>query len=132
MRGGRTLLLFLALFFLFFAGAVYVNSHRTTSESVSISDLASMVKQGQVTSIVNKSNELEVHTKDGKVVKSTIEPNANLSDYGITPDKVNISAETQRENVWMTIFLTANNLFSLALDRTNFKIKSAAWRSCIG
>ncbi len=107
MRGGRTLLLFVALFFLFLSISAYVTSNRSKLKDASISDIASLTKAGKVDSIQNTDNELLVQLKDGSALHSTIEPNANLADYGITPDKVNISAKISRENPYLSIFFNS-------------------------
>jgi len=108
LKGIRSLLLFVALFVgLILLSGYYSSFSLKKPQEVSISEVARLAKEGKLSSITNKDNELEIKTKTGETLRSTLERNATLKDYGITPDQVEIKAEMKKDNTWLAIFLNS-------------------------
>lgn len=108
MKGARTFLILIALFFALVTLSGYFAMQKTTIESIPISQVAEMAKQGKLEKITNSNNELTIKDKGGKEYKSYIEINATLKDYGITPDQVQIIAEPKKDTSWVSAL--ASNL----------------------
>ncbi len=113
MKGMRTFLIFVALFFILITLSGYFTAKRSVQKEISISQVATMAKEGKLAEIINRDNELIIKTKNGEEYRSTIEQNATLKDYGITPDQVEIKAEVKRDNSWLVIFL--NSIFPVII-----------------
>jgi cell division protease FtsH len=108
LKGARSLLLFVALFIgLILLSGYYSSFSLKKPQEVSISEVARLAKEGKLASITNKDNELEIKTKTGETLRSTLERNATLKDYGITPEQVEIKAEMKKDNTWLAIFLNS-------------------------
>jgi cell division protease FtsH len=108
LKGLKSLLLFIALFVgLILLSGYYSNFAFKKPQTVSISEVIRLAKEGKLASITNRENELEIKTKTGEILRSTIERNATLKDYGITPEQVEIKAETKKDNTWLAIFFNS-------------------------
>lgn len=62
-------------------------------KNVPISEISQQVSRGEIKQISIKDNQITATTKDDTKVKSYKEEGVGLVEYGITPDKVNITVE---------------------------------------
>lgn len=101
------------LFFLIFIFMGFTSSFEDT-KIVSISQVISQVKKGDVKQIVVVDNKLTVTTKNGEIEKSFKESGANviqmLKDAGVTSDKIDKANITVKDQAglsnWVTIIST--------------------------
>lgn len=72
--------------------ATFGNPVKPKVETVAISRIAQEVKDGKVESITVKGSTIEAKLKtDNQRLKAEKEPQVGIVDYGITPDKVNVT-----------------------------------------
>ncbi|MFA5157601.1 MAG: ATP-dependent zinc metalloprotease FtsH [Patescibacteria group bacterium] len=82
----------------------YFTNNNKKIKSVAISEIVADVNQNKVDSIDVKDNQITANLKDGNKEIATKETDANLTDYGITSDKVKISVENTANSVaWWSI-----------------------------
>ncbi len=82
------------------------------AQKVNISQISKQVEEGSVERIVYDSTTHKViaHLKEGTKKEAYIEPEAKLSDYGITPDKVQIEVKKTSETSGVLLALTTSFL----------------------
>ncbi len=78
----------------------------TKPEQVGISDIAVRVESQQVTSVEVDQNQVTAKLRDGKELIAYKEAAANLKDYGITSDKVEIKVSNPDKGSFWTTFLS--------------------------
>ncbi len=89
-----------------FISAYYTQKKEEVRE-VTLSELANEVQADKVEEIVVKDSLLTAKIKDDGSIKAFKETSANLTDYGITPDKVKIKIEdTSTSVVWYSVLST--------------------------
>jgi len=76
------------------------------TQTVSISEIANDVNNNQVSQITVDQNQITAKLKDGRELKSYKESDANLKDYGITPDKVTIDVKNPDKGSFWPTFLS--------------------------
>lgn len=82
-------------------------NNRVATQNVSISDIVREVNEQRVSKIILERNRITAETKDGINLISYKETVQGLSDYGITPDKVNIEIRNPDAGIiWSTVFAT--------------------------
>lgn len=96
--------IFLLLFILLFAYSLFLPSDYNL-EQVPISKVAEQVNNKEVEKIQVEGNKLTVFLKSNKKEISYKEPEAKLSDYKITSDKVNIEAKEKRDSSILLNFI---------------------------
>ena len=83
----------------------FVPSPQKPSDST-LSELTTLVKENKIKEIEVSGNQINVITQDGAKLKIYKEAAANLSDYGITPDKVNIKVKNPDSNDLITTLIS--------------------------
>lgn len=96
--------IFLLLFILLFTYSLFLPSDYNL-EQVPISKVAEQVNNKEVEKIQVEGNKLTVFLKNNKKEISYKEPEAKLSDYKITSDKVNIEAKEKRDSSILLNFI---------------------------
>ncbi len=93
-----TLLLATALFNYF--GPVF----NKKPEQVSLSEIQTQYKDSNIEKIQVNQNKITANLKDGRKMETYKETDANLGDYGITPDKVTIDVKNPDSgSIWPTL-----------------------------
>jgi cell division protease FtsH len=70
------------------------NTNKPKVESVAISKIAQEVQNGNTESVtVEGSTTVKAKLKDGRQLKAEKEPQIGIKDYGITPDKTNLTVD---------------------------------------
>jgi len=76
-------------------------------KQITLSEMAAEIKDNKIAEITIKDNLITAKEQDGTKIKAFKEQNANLPDYGITPDKVKINVEdTSSSALWATLAYT--------------------------
>ncbi len=78
----------------------------TKVQNVPISEIAQDVTDGKVQSITVAQNQVTAKLKDGTELQAFKESDANLSDYGITSDKVSIDVKNPDKSTFWPTFLS--------------------------
>jgi cell division protease FtsH len=82
----------------------YYTQNTSKIKNVGISNIVTDVSGGKVSSIDVKDNQVTANLKDGTKEVATMETNATLNDYGITPSKVAINViNTANSAAWVAI-----------------------------
>ncbi len=82
----------------------YYGSRSDQPKEVSISEIASQVKEEKVNEIDIRDGKVTAKLKDGSTETAVIESNATLQEYGITVDKVKINVgDSSGSIVWYTV-----------------------------
>ena len=82
----------------------YYGKTNTEPKSVSLSQIAQEVKNGQADEIIVKDNLITAKLKDGTSVEASKESGVGIADYGITPDRTKITVEdTSGSIIWYTL-----------------------------
>jgi cell division protease FtsH len=68
---------------------------RNKVESVSISQITREVTNNNVEKVTVENNSVEAKLKDGRTLKAQKEPGVGINEYGITPDKVQLSVDNK-------------------------------------
>ncbi len=93
----------LVFFIILAAYSLFVPANVGT-ETVPISQVSDQVQHNEVDKIVIQGDQLTASLKNGKKEASYKESSAKLSDYKITPDKVNIEAKEQSSSsTWVNL-----------------------------
>lgn len=80
------------------------NPNRTKVESVSISRIAQEVAEGEAERVRVEGDSVEARLKDGTVLRAEKEPSVSITDYGITPDKVELRVDNNTMAAfWFTL-----------------------------
>ena len=95
------------------------------AQEASISQIAQQVEQGKVSSITVDQNSIIADLKDGKQFQSYKESSANLKDYGITPDKVEIVIKNPDKGSFWPTFLSVILPFLLIGGFLYFMLRQA-------
>ena len=95
------------------------------AQEVSISEIAQKVETGQVSSITVDQNAISAKLKDGQILQSYKESTANLKDYGITPEKVEISIKNPDKGSFWPTFLSVILPFLLIGGFLYFMLRQA-------
>ena len=74
-------------------------------QEVPISEVVQKAQQKEVSSIVVEGDKLTVLFKDGKKVIAYKEPEAKLTDYGITPEQTKIEVKEENKSAIIAAFL---------------------------
>lgn len=73
-------------------------------QQVDISQVVQQFQAGKLEKITVKNNQITANLKSGETEQAYKEPTATLSDYGITPDKININVENpDSSSIWTTV-----------------------------
>ena len=97
-----------------FAVGYYMQKDQDVKQ-LTLSQLSTDIKDGKIGEITIKDNLITATEKDGSKIKAYKEQNANLPDYEITPDKVNINVEdTSSSALWATLAYTLLPLILIA------------------
>jgi len=83
-----------------------VSPQAQKTKQVPISEIAQDVADQKVASITVDQNTVTAHLKDGTEIKAYKESDANLKDYGITPDKVTIDVNNPNKSSFWPTFLS--------------------------
>ena len=76
----------------------------TKPQQTSITQIVDQINSGNVTQIAVSDNQVTATLKNGQKMQSFKESSSSLKDYGITPDKVNITVSNPNTNsIWPTI-----------------------------
>jgi cell division protease FtsH len=88
----------------------FYNPNSATITEKSISEIGTLVKDGRIKSVVvTNDTELVAETNDGTGTKykATLRQSDPLKDYGITPDKTNLSFTTDNSTaIWVVLLQT--------------------------
>lgn len=89
-----------------FAAVVYgVAEQNRTSKEVPISEISTLVTEEKVEKITVDGSKMTVSTKDGETLTSYKEAGVSLTDYGITPDKVNINVKNPDSGLFVALLI---------------------------
>ncbi len=83
-------------------GPLYTNR----PQEVTLSDLAGEYKSGAIKKITINGSEIVADLNNGKKIKTYKESDTSLTDYGITPDKVNIDVKNPDSGAFWPTFLS--------------------------
>jgi cell division protease FtsH len=78
---------------LLLAGVLYVsfgNPNKAKVETVNLSRVGQELRDDKVDTLTVEGDTVQVKLKDGRQLKADKEPGISITDYGITPDKVNL------------------------------------------
>jgi len=104
-NGGSRVVFYILIFFV---ALVLLNSYTSNKaaapKQVAISQIAKDVQDGKVEKVSIKDTEVTAMLKNGSSEVAITEINANLKDYGITPDKTQITVEdTSGSAIWYNL-----------------------------
>jgi cell division protease FtsH len=104
----KNLLYFLGILIL--ASILYTtfgNPNKSKTESVPISQISQSVTEGKVSKVTVQGNAVKAELKDGGTLKAQKEDGVGIGDYGITPDKVTLSVNSDTAGfVWYALAYT--------------------------
>jgi cell division protease FtsH len=100
----RPIIITIIIFILLSAFYVFAGNRPTEPKTVDISEITTGVQAGTIEKLTIDGNHIIAKKKDGTTIDTYKEDRANLSDYGVTPDKVTIEVKNpNRGDTWATI-----------------------------
>ncbi len=92
---------------IFLAAVIYTtfgNPNRSQVETVPISRITEEIKGEKVEKITVNGNIVEAKLKDGRFLKADKEPGVSVTDYGFTPDIINLSVKNNTATMfWLEL-----------------------------
>ncbi len=101
----KNLLYFIGIVLLAFVlWTAFGNPNRPKVEQVSLSQISQQVHDQKVDKITIENNNVKAKLKDGRTLQAEKEPLVGVSEYGITPDKVNLEVNNNSSsNFWLNL-----------------------------
>lgn len=83
----------------------FAGTRTNQPQQINITELTKELQAGNIEQVTVDGNQIIARKKDGNRLETFKEASANLSDYGITPDKVNVEIKNpNRGDVWNSLF----------------------------
>lgn len=103
-KENRSIIYIILIVIAIFLFSSYLLPKGASIKNVSISEISTEVGKGEVKKIEVKDNRVKATLNNGQVIQAIKESDANLKDYGITPDKTQIDvADTTGTAAWFSI-----------------------------
>ncbi len=100
----RTIIYVTVAFIVLSAFYVFAGAHPNTPKNVDLSTITKALQAGELTKISVDGNRILATKKDGSQIDSYKEDSASISDYGITPEKINLEIKNpNRGDIWNSL-----------------------------